>query len=93
MAESQDDVRRILEAGVEVMVSDLRHRMKFILKALERDEELVVLYHGKPIGIIKTVPKSSPMWMTDRPFFGMRKSRKSVAAEMKNLRGGRYRDL
>ena len=82
---------------MKATIVDLRYRMNDVLKALERNEEVEILYHGKVKGIIHPVnevdqkarPKSA-----DFPFCGMKKdSTRSIEEEMDILRGGRFRDL
>ncbi|MGB5686113.1 MAG: hypothetical protein WBM35_09885 [Candidatus Electrothrix sp.] len=73
--------------------------MNDVLKALERNEKVSVLYRGKIKGIL--VPSSTASKLnkekkiSEHPFFGMAptNSDKSVAEEMNELRGGRYRDI
>ena len=78
-------------------VVELRTKMKEVLKALKRNEQVKILYHGKVAGIImppKT--KSKKMRVQDHPFFGMDLPAyrgKTVKQIMDELRGGRYRDL
>jgi antitoxin (DNA-binding transcriptional repressor) of toxin-antitoxin stability system len=78
---------------MDATVLDLRYRMADVLNALDRREEVRVLYHGKPKGRI--IPEGvSELKVIDHPFFGSRKSvSKSVDQVMDQLRGGRFRDL
>ncbi len=78
---------------MKASIVDLRYRMNEVLKALERSEEVSVLYHGKLKGVIKSAAKSSLGKVTDHPFFNMKKTKRSVDKEMARLRRGRYRDL
>ena len=69
--------------------------MREVLKALQRNESVQILYHGKLAGTI-VPPKRKTMKVEDHPFFGMYKSRyknKTIEQIMDELRGGRYRDL
>ncbi|HVY22712.1 MAG TPA: hypothetical protein VG962_05095 [Steroidobacteraceae bacterium] len=79
---------------MKVSVVDLRYKMNDVLKALERNEDVSILYHGKLKGVLKAqgVRDRGKVRMADHPFFNMNASRKSVAREMDSLRGGRYRD-
>jgi hypothetical protein len=76
---------------VETTIVDLRYKTKEILKALERNERVKILYHGKVKGIItsaKTLPLKS---VKEHKFFGMSKNREdSVSEVMEDLRGPRY---
>ena len=74
-------------------IVDLRYRMNNVLKALERNEEVRIFYHGKVKGIIVAGGKPSAKSITEHPFFNMRAGRGSVKHEMKKLREGRYRAL
>lgn len=47
--------------------------MNDILKALDRNESVTVLYHGKVKGIIKPVREKTKSKIKDHPFFGMYK--------------------
>ena len=79
---------------MEAKIVDLRYRMKDVLRALDRKEEVNILYHGKKKGVI--VPETAKIGgkVVDHPFFNMRPSTtKSVEAEMDELRGGRYNDI
>jgi hypothetical protein len=52
-------------------IVDLRYKMKSILDALDRNETVTIMYHGKEKGTI--VPSRSPFTMSisQHPFFGM----------------------
>lgn len=79
---------------MEASIIDLRYKMKEILKALEKNEEVTILYHGKEKGKIIPSKSVSNRKTKDHPFFGMRrKARKSVEAVMKDLRGDRCAPL
>ena len=72
-------------------VVDLRYRMKDVLRALDRREDVSILYHGKVKGVIRARAAASDKKMTDHPFFNMSAGGGTVAEEMKVLRGGRFR--
>ena len=80
---------------MKASVVDLRYKMKDVLGALRRRENVEILYHGKPIG--KIVPLDEGRKKVDlskHPFFGMRKNDKeSVKSIMEKLRRPRYRDI
>ena len=80
---------------MKASVVDLRYKMKDVLGALRRRENVEILYHGKPIG--KIVPLDEGRKKVDlskHPFFGMRKNDKeSVESIMEKLRRPRYRDI
>ncbi len=82
----------IKEKEMNASVVDLRYKMKDILKALDRKEEVNIIYHGKVKGVIKPVEAKSRKKISAHDFFGMTPDI-DVAEEMKKLRGGRYRGL
>jgi antitoxin (DNA-binding transcriptional repressor) of toxin-antitoxin stability system len=73
-------------------IVDLRYKMKSILDALDRNETVTIMYHGKEKGTI--VPSRSPFTMSisQHPFFGMTADddSRSVEAAMEKIRGTRY---
>ena len=76
---------------MKASIVDLRYKTKDILKALERNESVTVLYHGKVRGIIKPVKVKSVTRIQDHPFFGMAsRSEKTVPEELENLRKSRH---
>jgi hypothetical protein len=76
---------------VKASVVDLRYRMKEILKAIDRNEEVTILYRGKVKGVIKPKIPRSRRRISDHPFFNMYQTKKAVHKLMDDLRGGRYR--
>lgn len=78
---------------MKATVVDLRYKMSEVLKALERNEDVEILYHGKTKGTISAAPQLSAMKVTEHPFFNMLHGTTSVEEDMEQLRGGRYRDL
>ena len=78
---------------MQATVVDLRYRMNDVLKALDRNEDVDILYRGKTKGVLMASAKRSGKKVSEHPFFNMRASGRSVEAEMETLRGGRYRDL
>ena len=77
---------------MKASVVDLRYRMNEILRAIDRNEEVTILYHGKVKGVIK--PKISGgdrRRISDHPFFNMSQSKKTVNQVMADFRGDRYR--
>lgn len=77
---------------MKVSVVDLRYKMNDVLKALDRNEDVSILYHGKLKGIIKpqNAAEAKKTKIIDHPFFNMNGSSESVEDEMNRLRGGRY---
>ena len=80
---------------MKASIIDLRYKMNDVLKALDRNEQVTVLYRGKVKGILIPSGNRSSMGMKEHPFFGMSKAvtEKTVEAEMAALRGARYDDL
>lgn len=78
---------------MQATVVDLRYHMNDVLKALERNESVSVLYRGKVKGVISPALRATASRVGAHPFFGSRKSREPVKKTMERLRGGRYRDL
>ena len=76
--------------AMQATILDLRYHMKEILRALERNETVEILYHGKRKGLIIPYRDMHKRVTEEHPFFGMTSSKKSVAAEMEELRKGRY---
>ena len=76
---------------MKASVVDLRYRMRNILKALDRNEPVTILYHGREKAVITPIGASQDISVADHPFFGMKsKSKESVEDTMQRLRGGRY---
>ena len=78
---------------MQATVVDLRYRMNDVLKALDRNENVDILYRGKTKGVLIASAKRSKTKVSEHPFFNMRSSCQSVETEMVSLRGGRYLDL
>lgn len=55
---------------MEATVVDLRYHMNDVLKALERNESVSVLYHGKVKGVIRPAGTRSSAKVADHPYFG-----------------------
>ena len=65
-----------------------------ILKALDRNEKVTILYHGKKRGEIVPNGSNKNDKIEEHPFFKMRAGKKSsVSQEMDKLRQGRYNDI
>lgn len=77
---------------MKASVVDLRYKMKHILKALERNESVSIMYHGKEKGIIIPAKSSTDLHVFQHPFFGMtaEENEKPVEDTIEELRGGRY---
>jgi hypothetical protein len=75
---------------------DLRKKSGEILRALERNEEVTVLYRGRRKAIMKSVAGENATGLTkakDHPAFGLwadRSDLQDVAAHVRGLRKGRF---
>ena len=76
---------------MKASIVDLRYKTSDILRALDRNESVTVLYHGKVKGIIKPARERSKLKVKDHSFFGMHsKSDTEVLEELGNLRKSRH---
>jgi len=78
---------------MKVSVVDLRYKMNDVLKALDRNEDVSILYHGKLKGVLKAQSERPARKIIEHPYFNMATSTRTVEQEMDLLRGGRHRDL
>jgi len=78
---------------MQATIVDLRYKMNQVLKALERNETVSVLYRGKLKGVLSPATTTSTAKVKEHRFFGCRKDAQSVREVMAHLRGGRHRDL
>ncbi|MDA3800049.1 MAG: type II toxin-antitoxin system Phd/YefM family antitoxin [Kiritimatiellae bacterium] len=74
-------------------VIDLRYKMNDVLKALDRNEDVTILYHGKVKGVISSHANTTSEKITEHPFYNMSNTETSVDEEMTQLRGGRFNAL
>jgi antitoxin (DNA-binding transcriptional repressor) of toxin-antitoxin stability system len=75
---------------MEASIIDLRYKMKEVLKALDRNENVTITYHGKIKGVIHPVRSNEDLKVSDHPFFGSHPATKQTVEEiMENLRSGR----
>ncbi len=76
---------------MKASIVDLRYKTNDILKALDRNESVTVLYHGKVKGIIMPPKKRTESRVKDHPFFGMNSEKdESVLEELEGLRKTRH---
>ena len=81
----------VAEVIMKTSIVDFKDNTNDILKALDRNESVTVLYQVKVKGVIKPVREKALSKIIDHPFFGMyRNSEKSVLGELENLRKMRY---
>jgi hypothetical protein len=68
--------------------------MNDVLKALDRNERVTVLYRGKVKGVLVPTGEKKSLNVKEHPFFGMSsQDSKSVSDIMKELRRPRYNDI
>jgi hypothetical protein len=73
---------------LKASVVDMRYKMNEVLNALDRNESVEILYHGKTKGIIRPVMTKTEKIVSEHPFFGMQKdANETVDTTMKKLRG------
>ncbi len=77
---------------MKASIMDLRYKIRDVLKALRRNEEVHVFYHDKEVGVI--IPpkmKKSKLSVMDHPLFGSCKGDKETVEEkMNRLRAPRH---
>ena len=79
---------------MKVSIVDLRYKMNDVLKALDRKEEVTILYRGKIKGRLLPAADSKGRKVQEHKFFGMNKGKKeSVLEELKRLRESRIHDI
>ncbi len=78
---------------MKATIVDLRYRMNDVLKALDRNEEVTILYRGKEKGILKASGGKRKGRVESHPFYCMREGKVAVHDELDALRGGRYHGL
>ena len=76
---------------MKASIVDLRYKTAEVLKALERNESVTILYHGKEKGVIHPIRNKKVVRVKEHPFFGMKSdSDLNVQEELNNLRKPRY---
>lgn len=75
---------------MQASVVELRYRMNDVLKALDRNERVEVLYRGKVKGVLSPCSEPNETSAKNHPLFGSVKSDSSVEEIMNDLRGGRH---
>ncbi len=78
---------------------DLRRKSAEIIRALQRNEPVTVLYRGKPAAVMQPIGRETarvPAKAADHPAFGLWADREDLAdvvAYVRKLRKGRFNDL
>lgn len=76
---------------MKASIVDLRYKMKEVLKALDKNEQVEIMYHGRLKGILSPIRRNGQKKVKDHPFFGMNRGRSvGVKKEMSKLRENRY---
>ena len=83
---------------MEASVVDLRHKMKEILEAVDRNETVTILYHGKPRArlVAPEAPPGQAVDLENHPAFGMWKDHPEmgdVQGYVRRIREGRHRAI
>ena len=79
---------------MKATIVDLRYKMNDVLKALDRNEKVTVLYRGKIKGVLVPAGEKTKLEIKDHPFIGMlSQETKSVEDTMKEIRRPRYNDI
>lgn len=79
---------------MKATIVDLRYKMNDVLKALDRKEEVTILYRGKVKGRLVPVSDNTGMKVKDHPLFGINRDRKEpVLDEMNRIREERTHDI
>jgi len=77
---------------METSLSELICKIRDILRALEQNEEITLLYRGRVKCVI--VPAGNTKKVREHPFFGMNcKDARPVSEIMDELRGDRFSDI
>jgi hypothetical protein len=76
---------------MKATIVDLRYKTREILEALERNESVTVLYHGRVKGVLHPAGRGASPRVAEHPFFGMHaEQQRSVDEEMEQLRRPRH---
>jgi len=79
---------------MKATIVDLRYKMNDVLKALDRKEEVTILYRGKVKGRLVPVSGRTGARVKDHPLFGINRGRKGpVLDEMNRIREARVHDI
>jgi len=70
--------------------TELQDNLKNIMLAIERNESVIVMNHGKPKAEIRPISRRFHSDVRKHPFFAMSKEQISVEKEINQLRGERY---
>lgn len=71
---------------MKVSVTYLRRHLKRVLRALERNEDVHLLWRGQPKGVIKAVGGKPRIKVQGHPFFNRSESSETVDHQVTRLR-------
>ncbi len=74
---------------MKINAVDLRRNMKDIMRAVDRNEPVTVLYHGKEKAMILPIEQTSFSSVRSHAFFGMNQDDIAVESVIDGLRDGR----
>jgi len=74
---------------MRINATDLRRNMKDIMRAVERNEPVTMLYHGKAKAMIRPIERTSASSVRNHAFFGMMQDDVAVESVIDGLRDGR----
>lgn len=81
----------LVEDTMKASAVNLHDNTLEILQALDNNESITLLYHGKIKGVIKPAKTTAEKKIKDHPFFGMnQENTNSVLDELSDLRNPRY---
>ncbi len=76
---------------MKASVVDLRYKMKDVLKAIDRNESVEILYHGIPKAIMKPIRKKKQKDVKESVLFGcLKEDSRTVEDIIKETRSPRY---
>jgi len=75
---------------MKTSAAELRYNLKDVMLAVDRNESVTVMYHGKPKAEIRRIAHPSQSDVRKHPFFAMTDNQMSVEEQMDQLRGSRY---
>lgn len=79
---------------MQATITDLRYHMKEVLQALNRNEQVTVIYHKKPIATLALLQTKRQHSVQSHPFYGfLQHETSTVELEIDKLRSGRHDDI
>ncbi len=76
---------------IKASILELRYKMKDVLRALDRKQQVTILYRGNVKRTITPADSTAETSERKHPFFGsLSGEQTSITGEMEKLRGGRF---